>query len=432
MGRYAERSLSLLGQARKYLLSSASLFISVTLGVKVLTALSNFVILAWLHPELMGIWQILIVVRSYATILGLGVVNAMNRELPYLLGCGDINGAEKVAGSSYFYTVGVSFLGIFLFWIYGLIYPPEDENWRNASYAAAFVWFSSNYRTYLEGTFRTGAQFNALSRCNLIEALFALVALPMVAWYGFEGFLLRSILVSLLGIGILHYVRPMRVKPNLNFANLQKLIIVGMPLFFNAYLLALANGIDRLFLADFGVQEVGLFTPVEAIFTMMATFPQALASYFYPKMTFDYGRTFDKNKIKKSAFVLTIAMVAICLSLAVITFVLSEFCLERYLPQYAPVKSSVVVALIAGVLTAGHSMKIVFYVFKSWGRLAVYTLSYVGCKVVFGLICLKYFSDPVFGVTISCLLTAFVIGGVTLMLTLTIKDDRLQETPSSS
>ena len=43
-------------------------------------------ILRIIDPDLIGIWQMVILIQSYSIISRLGIINAMNREFPYLLG----------------------------------------------------------------------------------------------------------------------------------------------------------------------------------------------------------------------------------------------------------------------------------------------------------------------------------------------------------
>jgi hypothetical protein len=256
----------------------------------------------------------------------------------------------------------------------------------------------------------------------MVEICFGLAALPLVAWFGFEGFLIRTILVATLGVGILHNLRPFKVKPLLCLNSLRKLVGAGVPLFINAYLFSLANGVDRVLLANIGVEQVGLFAPVEAVLAMMSTLPQALTAFFYPKMVFEYGRTADHTKINKTANILMLVSIASCTAVAVVFWCLTEVALERYLPNYSSAKSAMFIALLAGVFTAAQVTKIVFYVFKSWTRLAIYSISYGSCKVIFGLLFLNFFHEPVFGIAVACLCTSIFIAILTFFLTSSIKD----------
>ena len=405
----------------RHVFSNAGLFISMTVGVKVAAALSNFVILAWLRPELIGIWQILAVVQAYASVLGLGIVSAMNRELPFYLGRGDQEQAERIAGTAYSHSILISILGLFIFGVYYCLSPSIDEKWTKAACAASLIWCFSNYRSYLEGTFRTGAQFGNLSRCQLVETAFGLATLPLVYSFGFDGFLVRNLLVASLGIGLLHILRPIKVKPCVNLESLQKLVTAGVPLFINAYLLSLANGVDRILLAGKGVDQVGLFAPVEAILLTMSTLPQAITSFYYPKMVFEFGKTGDIAKAKKAANLLTLVSVASSLIVAAICGLFVSVLIDRFLPQYSSIKSAAFIALVTGVLTAAHSSKILFYVLKDWTRLAVYTSCYGVSKLLFGFCCIGYFDDPVYGIAIACLCTASLTWGVTMALFLSIR-----------
>src|SRR5690554_4785759 len=53
--------------------------------------LSGLIILRWIAPEELGLWQSFTVFVGYVTILNLGVPVGINRELPFFLGKGDEN-----------------------------------------------------------------------------------------------------------------------------------------------------------------------------------------------------------------------------------------------------------------------------------------------------------------------------------------------------
>ena len=400
------------------LFNQATLYVLITGTVKVASALANFLILSWVIPELIGIWQLLGVVQSYTSILGLGVINAMNRELPFYYGRGDSNYAEGLAATAYAYTIIASSVGLFGYFLFFLCMLGSSENWAVATAAAGLVWCLGNYRSYLEGTFRTGAHFGTLSKCHLIESVLGIITLPIVAWYGFLGLLLRSFLLAAIGVVILHILRPVRVLPKLKYQHLKKLVLVGLPLFLNAYLLSLTNGVDRLLLAGFGITQVGLFAPVEAVAVMMATIPQALTTYFYPKMVFDYGKSGGKASILKQARWLS--MIAACTTavVALVFWCIVSLTIDRFLPQYSSSKSSMSVALLAGILWGTHSVKIAFYVFKSWRKLACYTVCYALLKIVFGWFFVNYFTDPVYGIAMASLVSATLLVSIVFLLTI--------------
>ncbi|NDA63293.1 MAG: hypothetical protein EBX50_14820 [Chitinophagia bacterium] len=69
-------------------LSSSFLSLPVNLLVSVIT-------LRYIDPYYLGVWAAMTIFETYANILRLGIVNGMNRELPYALGTGE---QEKAIG----------------------------------------------------------------------------------------------------------------------------------------------------------------------------------------------------------------------------------------------------------------------------------------------------------------------------------------------
>ncbi len=127
----------------------------------------SFITFRNIDPYLMGIWQTMLIFETYAGILRFGVVNGMNRELPFHLGMGKNDEAKSFAETTLFYSLG----NIILLWI---IVPLIITNFEfNAVYFAclsvALIRVSlSFYISYLSGTFRSNDQFNNLSNIQFV------------------------------------------------------------------------------------------------------------------------------------------------------------------------------------------------------------------------------------------------------------------------
>ena len=85
------RLLGRLGVQRREHVSVArdfSIYSVVNIASLLLLNLTTFWVLRTLGPDLAGIWTALDLLPGYATYAHLGVLNAAERELPYLLGAG--------------------------------------------------------------------------------------------------------------------------------------------------------------------------------------------------------------------------------------------------------------------------------------------------------------------------------------------------------
>jgi hypothetical protein len=70
-------------------------------ATNVASLLGNALAFRWVDPASMGIWHTLLVASSYLTVVRLGLINGMGRELPFALGSGDIPRARRIAATSW-------------------------------------------------------------------------------------------------------------------------------------------------------------------------------------------------------------------------------------------------------------------------------------------------------------------------------------------
>ena len=66
----------------------------------------------FITPYDLGLWTSINLFLSYSVLLQSGIINGLNRELPFNLGRGDSKNAEKLAGTAQSYTLLISFIAI--------------------------------------------------------------------------------------------------------------------------------------------------------------------------------------------------------------------------------------------------------------------------------------------------------------------------------
>jgi len=75
------------------------------------------------------------------------------------------------------------------------------------------------------------------------------------------------------------------------------LMKIGIPLFAVSYSSSFADTLPRLYIMNFReVRDLGLFSSIIVILGLGLVLPNAISSYRYPKMSYEYGLTGDKYK----------------------------------------------------------------------------------------------------------------------------------------
>lgn len=348
------------------------LYVNSTLISYAITMLTSFVTYRYITPEYLGIWATFTTFSTLATFLRLGIVNGMNRELPYYLGKGDKQAAYSFAETTLFYTLftvlillvtGIIALSTWNFAQYGIL----SSSYRNA----AIVFFLSitiePYKAYISGTFRTNNSFDQLSKIQIICALFKIPTLFLVIRWNYNGFLIREAALVVLDVLLLHLKRPLPdIKPIFNWNVFKKLFQIGFNIFLVSYLSSFVDTFPRLFLIHEGTtSELGLFSPVLILISIVYLIPGTISNYLYPKFSFAYGNGTDRIYFWKRTLWLLIIATSIGIAFAVVVFLLIDFLIPLF-PKYTESVPYIKMMCI-GLAFVGYKVcSVNFVIFKSY------------------------------------------------------------------
>ncbi len=344
---------------------------------------SNILILRWLPPEVMGVWQVVAVARSYVDFLRLGVVLGMGRELPFLLGAGRREEAEQVAQTAQGYSI-VCFGMTTLFGIGVLPFIAVlGSNWVWALAAGTVVSASGFLQTYFLASLRSLVEFRKLAWINILHSILAMAS-PLAAYFwGFSGFCVSKIIIA---IGILcatYVLRPMRLQFSVDFQTLKRLMPTGGRLFIYSQILVLAAGFDRLILVGrIGVEATGLFSPCTAVMGLAALIPSTIKHYVHPQMTFAFGRSGDVRAAWFRGAQLMFHSLALGGVAVVLGWYLLPFAIAQLLPKYVEATKATQISLVAGLLLQ-CSIAPVMSSIRAWKWLFLYAAIIAGARWLF-------------------------------------------------
>ncbi|KJR99414.1 MAG: hypothetical protein VR68_09275 [Peptococcaceae bacterium BRH_c4a] len=176
-------------------LKNALAFSGINLISQILLFIQGFILRRMLPPEIMGVWNLVGVVKSFATPFSIGILAGAVRELPILKGKGDYRGQENCRSVSLTYSlveVTVVFAGILIYALFKKNNVSETEFFAIVL-AAALMYFTRLQESY--NTFFQGAQlYIPLSRLLFINSLILAIALPIGAYLlGLWGVFLGAI-----------------------------------------------------------------------------------------------------------------------------------------------------------------------------------------------------------------------------------------------
>lgn len=382
-----------------------------TTVVGVVGMLAGFIILRWIAPEQMGLWNSLLLVQTYASFVQLGVFNGLNRELPFRLGRGDKTAVELVSTAQSFSLVVT---GLLIVGAIASLFVSANPNVRFVLPAVFITSASSFYQQFLGATYRASRAFQKLTIINFIDAGAAVATLPLVYFLGYPGLPIRAVVLALLAAGTRHLWRPYKVKTRFRPDLLGVLLKVGVPLYGFGYVLVTAESFPRVVLLSQGdLEMVGLFSPASAMITLMVLVPQAIGSYVYPHMTYKLGQTGDPRSIWSAAWKSAMGSMALAVPILIVAFFAIPPLIKLFLPEYVNSINSVKWTLLAGIFLGSSIATNALNSLKAWGLMSVYVATRAATSFLLPLLFFYTFTDHVEGVAFGyaiCQALCFCVG----------------------
>lgn len=352
--------------------SGSSILLSVT------KVLAGLIIIRWIEPEDMGLWNSLLVIPVYSSIFHLGIISGLNRELPFELGKGNTEKGKEMAATTKWFIYcwiiifGVVTLGALLYFSFIDI--------RSAKFNISLVGVGlmiciQLYNSYLGVTFRAQQSFNALAKVYLRVNGVIIATLALPYFFSYAGLVARAVANSFFTMFLTHIVRPIRVRAAFSKKIFVDLIKTGLPIYSLGYFQEITNTFSRIILLHLGgVVAVGYFVPAQAVLTGMAMIPAAIGQYIYPQMSFNLGKHEDPQKlwqwVWKPAGV-TLILGALC---AVVGWFLIPIGIEVMFPKYQEGTFAAQLALLAGTFSAAVIGINVLNSLKAWKWLIFVTV----------------------------------------------------------
>lgn len=408
----------------------APIFFTVSsLSLSVAQLVSGVIIVHYIGPKEMGLWASASLALTYAFFVLAGVQNGLGRELPYYIGANKDGVARHLAATTLFYTAGGCVLtllggvGSILF----LVAKRTDSKLTYAVAAVTILIICKFYQNYLFVTFRSKNSFMVLARVQMWQATLMILALPLLL-LGYNGLLLRYVIVAGLSLYLMHRVRPIMVSPIWRTDCFLLLLKTGIPIFALDYIISLAGTISTLALLKVGgVEQVGLYALAASATAAFAVVPQSIGHYVYPRMSHRYGSTNNPLLLWGTAWKTALIVVGSMLPIAVVGSLLLPSAVKCLFPKYTAGTHAAQIALFSSAAFGATVAANALASLKAWRYLIAQQLSYASLIAVAPFVGIRLFSSPLNGVAYG-MLGANLLGAI-LSLAITFAATRRVYTP---
>lgn len=368
----------------------------------------GIVILRWIGPEKMGIWNTVLLFQPYISFLNLGIHVGLGQEFPFFLGRNDKITAQKLLNSALFVSIFAACIGSIAMSLYTIfLFLNKGIDFLQSGIFGIIIVSITFLQLFFTSIYRSNNDFSKLSDIYFIESIIILLGIPLVIWKGFLGFLIYQMIyrTSLLLLTILN--KPYDAKPQFHKKEVLQLIKVGGPLYVFGYISALIKTIPKvIILSTGGVVILGLYAPVNTISNSLHLVSKYFAQFFTPKMAYKLGvdqnaKMSFYNYVKKSTIFIFI--------LNIIMFIPAQYVLSKLIPVILPKYIDSIVAmkiiLLSGLLSGALTGVSVLNVLKDFkGRLYITIINFTTilisiyvCLVLFDNILVSVASGAVIG-----------------------------------
>lgn len=398
---------------------AALLFSSSSVILSLVKLVSGVVIIKWVIPEDIGLWNSISLLQSYTAILTLGMLSGLNRELPYYMGKGDQDYIVKLAQTTLYFVrilnVIVSIATV-LTLVYIYYFVSRDVKLLFGLLSIGIIIVTAFYNTYLSVTYRASSEFIKLSKMQLYISGFTLISVILPYYYSYYGLVIRTVLVSIFSVAVIYVVRPLKVKAAYDKKSFKELIKTGIKLYAIGYLDDISKTFNRTILLTYGgVLLVGYFSPAIAVITGMTIFPSAMAQYIYPQMSFNFGKYNDPRNLWGWVWKSALGMLAIGLPLIVMGWLLIPYFIKEFFPNYLESIFATQMALLAGVFDSATIGTQVLNTLKSFKWLTVLTVF----KLALLWFTMSYFAsvmNPLEGVSIGMVIASIIFWVISMLV----------------
>lgn len=312
-------------------LSSAQM---ISNGIRIV---SGLLVASFILPKDYGTFTGIGVILGYLPLFQMGVMNGLNRELPYCFGKGDIDKAKEYASVTQFWELFLSALSFSVLTLISFYFLFQSHY----IYAAGFfTWAiaSINYYygdNYLHILFRTNNDFNKISIITLILATTALATVLLVWKWKFYGLCVRAIILIAIELLLLWRWKPLAVLPKWDYSIFKEIIKIGLPIFIVGIAFTLWRTLQNtLVLKLGGAEQFGFFSLALMIEGSVGIVAFSIEQVIYPKMSFEYGKGKGIKELLKLSYKPILYTFLFLIPSIIIGWMLIPYFVEWLLPKY--------------------------------------------------------------------------------------------------
>lgn len=374
----------------------------------VISTASGFIVLFYVTPEELGIWQAFFIITTYANFLNLGIPDGLNREIPFLQGKKNYLKAEQYASSAKFFSyicAALTVVTLIIGWI--ILDLKKANNIELISFIGVLSIIAIQFlNQYFVVLFRSNSAFKRFSYVNLTQAALLVLLFPLIIYQGILGYIFYQIFTNLIFLILLIILSPIKVNAKFNIKDVKSLIQIGLPIFIMGFLNQMGKSIIKLAVLYFGgTVMLGIFAPVFAVINGVKILPKTIARFFYPKFSFQLGENGNTIQLWQSVrkififLIVFLSIVFIPISIA-IPYIIESFA-PKYIDSVLPAQIVIFSTIVSASFLGTHALNSM----KAYKSRVVLSITYLSCATIFPFSLPFIIDDFIIAITLAMILT---------------------------
>ncbi len=324
--------------------------------------LGGFLVVRIIDPELYGQFTGIGIYMGYILLSHGGIINGLNRELPYELGRGNDGYAREMASSVYSLSLIISLLAALIYMGLGIRQIILDKFLSGLifiSYAVIGGLYLLS-KQFLPTLYRTNDDFDSLSRQNILVGIGNLFTVVLVWGFGIYGLIARGVLLAIYGFILLFKNKPYTLNLSFNLNHFKKLFKTGLPIFIVGQINPLwTTVLNNIIFSVGGALNFGFYALSNIIQSAFGVIPNSFSQVIYPRMAIMLGEGKSVSHILKANIKPLFFLFGAMLSISIVGISILPVIIPVVLPKYiAGIKAAQWMMLVPVVLSFGSLINI--------------------------------------------------------------------------
>ncbi|MBL9175246.1 MAG: oligosaccharide flippase family protein [Verrucomicrobiales bacterium] len=292
-----------------------------------------------LDPEMAGLISNASLLPVYLTFLHFGVLNGMQRELPYALGARNTARAEKILQLTTKVSRLAGLVGALVCVGAGIItlLLHKPALLAVAYFGSAFGALAYQMNFQVDTGLRAENRFLRQGLAVISTNAISLISCILIPLAGAKGAIARGVLASIGSIVVRLRTGVWREGGSWDWAELRALARTGLPLLISGTLVSLMMVSDRTVVAIMlSHRDLGEIALAALIVNSMTLFPVSLSVVLFPKIARAYGEHRSRRKLRRFVWISLVYNAATLIPISALAYFLIGPIVETYFPKYIP------------------------------------------------------------------------------------------------